>query len=91
MNMQGDARARKRAHGVLTEFVEAAEPRRQKKMKRNWWWQPSQFAYRRIEYWPTNPDHYAERSQEKTQPDPVQVVVLPPYGARINAPGGDAE
>lgn len=89
--MQGDARARKRAHDVLTEFVEAAEPKRQKRVKRNWWWQPSQFRYRQVEYWPTRADEYAPSPQPVATPDPAQIVVLPPYGARFNSPGGDAE
>jgi hypothetical protein len=29
-----------RGEQILTEFVEAAEPRRTPKLKRTWWWQP---------------------------------------------------
>lgn len=29
-----------RAEQVLIEFVEAAEPKRPRKIKRVWWWQP---------------------------------------------------
>lgn len=86
-----EASARALAHDVLTEFVEAAEPKRQKRAKWRWWWQPppQMKIYDpqhpdRIGYWPTKPP---------TPPtvDQALVVSLPMYGRRINAPGGDAE
>jgi hypothetical protein len=80
-----------RAEGVLTEFVEAAEPKRARKMKRCWWWQPSQFTYRRIEYWPTSRAQESASLDPAVSLDPTQVVVLPMYGGRINSRGGDAE
>lgn len=69
--------ARALAHCVLTEFVEAAEPKRQKKTKRRWWWNPRRFVRRTIEFWPTE----AGRQAANVEPA-AQIVVLPPYGAR---------
>jgi hypothetical protein len=78
--------ARSRAHGVLMEFVEAAETKRPRKIKRNWWWNPRQFKHRKVEFWPSYPDHLAPsaRAERPNSPDPAQVVVLPPYGARFD-------
>jgi hypothetical protein len=84
--MEQGSNARSRAQGVLTEFVEAAEPKRQRKIKRNWWWNPGAFRYRKIEFWPSYPDMHngAGPNREVAEPDPSQVVVLPPYGARFD-------